>query len=148
MGIQGVGAGYGHVGKTQGNQAADSWANFGNTAFNALVGAGSVAAGVFGGSSASSAVDSLRGLAGGGGGAVSGANGFGDEVGNITGQITDVANSNVAQAGQDALNNSSDQVAMIKLQQAVNMQSMSINMMSNMQKAQHDARMASVNNMR
>lgn len=150
MGIQGVGAGYGHVGRAESNRRADGLANFGRAAFNTVVNAGSVAAGVFGGPAASAAVSSLRGLTGGSASVAysSGGGGMSDEVAGITNEINNAATSNVAAAGQDALNNTSEQVALIRLQQAVNMQSMSINMMSNMQKAQHDARMAAVNNMR
>lgn len=144
MSIGGISGGGGHIGAAESTRRANTLSSIGSTAFNTLVSAGSVAAGAFGGPAAASAVSSMRGLAGG----ASGGTDIDSQVANISEDITNNTNGALGAEGQRSQEDFSRQLALFSLQRSVNSQSQTANMIANMQKARHDAMMATIQNTR
>lgn len=145
MGVGGIGPGVGHLGAAQSTRSANMAASIGSTAFNTLMNVGTAAAGAFGGPAAASAVSSFRG-------AVSdGISQTGDQnaaVGQAVGDIQSQNKSNLSSAVNEQAEGQAFQLSMFRLQSAINSQSQTNNTISNMQKARHDAVMATIQNAR
>ena len=138
MSVGGIG-GY-HVGQTGGDRVGNIASSIGNMAFNAMMDAGTVAAGAIGGPAASAAMSSLRGGASGGG--------SGSAIDNIAANVGDATNSQISKAGDDAMAGQNRQVEFMRLQMSVNEMSQANTLVANMQKARHDAMMATIQNTR
>lgn len=146
MSVGGISGGGGHIGAASSTRTANTLSNVGSAAFNTLVTAGSVAAGAFGGPAAAGAVNSLRGLSSGGG--FGGTAGSGGEIAAATGEIASQNKANLGAAASENTAAQAFQVDLFRLQNSINMQSQTNNMITNMQKARHDAAMAAIQNVR
>ncbi|MHC4832151.1 MAG: hypothetical protein ACYTFT_17665 [Planctomycetota bacterium] len=142
MSLSGAG-GIGHIGAAQSTRTNNTLSNIGAAAFDTVMSGATIAASAFGGPAAASAVSSFRNLAGSAVGS-SGGSGGGSEIGQIQGDIQAQNKSNIADAGRQQLDAQSTQLQMFQLQSAVNTMSQTNTTMANMQKARHDAMMATV----
>jgi hypothetical protein len=137
----------GHIGASQASRTASTMKAVGGAAFNVIANVGTAAAGVAGGplagAAASAAMAGLRGIGGSGGG--SGGGGKIDQIVNQTNSNVDEVKT---QAGQQASQAHIDSMELFRLQQAMNAQSQSFNMLTNMQKQKHDAAQAAIQNTR
>ena len=149
MGVNSLG-GPSNIGASSATQRASTLNSIGSTLFSAALTGGSIAAGAFGGPAAGSAVSSFGSAIGGSAFGSSNLSGGGanDEIGQITGQIGDDRQSTLVVAGQEAVEGQSDTADLMRLQQAINLQSQTNTMITNMQKARHDAQMATIQNAR
>ncbi|MFC1705324.1 hypothetical protein ACFL59_00700 [Planctomycetota bacterium] len=135
MSVGGIGGG--HVGATSQSRASDMLGSFGDAAFDTFMDGATLAAGTMGGPAASSAMSSLRG-----------GSGSGSAVDTAVGTISDRTDSKLGQIGGDADKAQDRQEDFFRLQFAINTQSQTNNMLTNMQKARHDAMIATIQNTR
>lgn len=141
MSVGGIGGGPGHIGAAQSTRTSNMLGNIGSAAFDTLVGGASMAAGAFGGPAAASVVNSFRGAASTSGGA-DGA------VGEMEAHAKDYSNNQMDDAAKAHMDATSQQAQLIRLQASMNLMSQTNNTISGMQKARHDAMMATIQNIR
>lgn len=135
----------GHVGMSSASQLRNTASQVGGAAFEMARTGVTIGAGIAGGPAAANAANSVMSMARAG---VSGASSGGGGLGGLDGQVSNQTNK-IEQAGAAITGETDDrQIAMLKLQSAINMQSSSFNTLTNCQKAKHDAAMAAIQNTR
>jgi hypothetical protein len=138
----GIDATSGHIGMSGATQFKNTASQVGGAAFEIARTGVSMGAGMLGGPAAANAASGVMSMARSGVSAATGGLGGATAQAQASGANMEGTISQVLSDGDDK------QMTLLKLQQAINMQSSMFNTLTNCQKAKHDAAMAAIQNTR